>query len=218
MSGRFFIVPPSSHGASRWRSSSPADWRCCRCRSSSLRRSHRRRWRSASPIRGADAAALVTNVTQVMEHQRHGGDQRHVRPWHRHRRRADGVQARLRSAEPRLPEEVRRQGILVRKASTGFLQIVAITSKSGATSNIELGNFAETRVVDELRRVPGVGDVVSFSSPYAMRVWLDPESSPTFSSLRPMRWRPCRSRTRRPVAARSANSRSPKGPSSTSRS
>jgi multidrug efflux pump len=146
---------------------------------------------------GADAATLATNVTQVMEQQLNGveGFQ-----YMSSTSRSNGtaainvtfvpgtdidaalmdVQARLRSAEPRLPEEVRRQGILVRKASTGFLQIVAITSKSGATSNIELGNFAETRVVDELRRVPGVGDVVSFSSPYAMRVWLDPEKLSNF--------------------------------------
>ena len=52
------------------------------------------------------------------------------------------VQSRLRSAEPRLPEEVRRQGILVRKAGSGFLMIVALTSKSGATGNLALGNFA----------------------------------------------------------------------------
>lgn len=85
------------------------------------------------------------------------------------------VQNRLRRVEPRLPEEVRRQGIQVNKAGSGFLMMVALTPKSGATPTLELGNFAATRVIDELRRVPGVGDIRSFSSEYAMRVWLDPD-------------------------------------------
>src|SRR5690606_1405824 len=53
--------------------------------------------------------------------------------------------------------------------------IVALTSRSGATGTLDLGNFASSRVVDELRRVEGVGDVFEFSSPYAMRIWIDPE-------------------------------------------
>jgi multidrug efflux pump subunit AcrB len=57
------------------------------------------------------------------------------------------VQARLRSAEPRLPEEVRRQGILVRKASPGFLNIVAITSTRGT-----LGVRASAVASDKRRR------------------------------------------------------------------
>ncbi|MGH7631995.1 MAG: efflux RND transporter periplasmic adaptor subunit [Gemmatimonadales bacterium] len=52
------------------------------------------------------------------------------------------VQARLRSVEPRLPEEVRRQGVRVNKANTGFLMVIALTSQSGATPTLELGNFA----------------------------------------------------------------------------
>src|SRR5690606_5657352 len=84
------------------------------------------------------------------------------------------VQNRLRSVEPRLPEEVRQQGVQVNEASEGFLMIIALTSRSGTLSSLELGNFASSRVVDELRRVPGVGDVFSFASPYAMRIWLDP--------------------------------------------
>jgi multidrug efflux pump len=146
---------------------------------------------------GADAATLAANVTQVLEQQLNGveGFQ-----YMSSTSRSNGTaaitvtfvpgtdinaalmdaQSRLRSAEPRLPEEVRRQGVLVRKAGTGFLMIVALTSKSGATSNLELGNFAETRVIDEIRRVPGVGDVTSFSSPYAMRIWLHPDKLASF--------------------------------------
>src|SRR5690606_3948666 len=62
------------------------------------------------------------------------------------------VQNRLSAVEQRLPEEVRRQGIQVNQAMTGFLMIIAIVSKTGATDALELGNFAATRVIDELRR------------------------------------------------------------------
>ena len=73
------------------------------------------------------------------------------------------VQNRLRRVEQRLPEDVRRQGIQVNEANAGFLMIVALTSKSGQMESLEIGNFANTKVVDELRRVEGVGNVQSFS-------------------------------------------------------
>jgi multidrug efflux pump len=85
------------------------------------------------------------------------------------------VQNRLSRIEARLPEEVRRQGIQVNQASSGFLKIVALTSPDGSRSALELGDYADANVVDQLRRVPGVGDVRLFGSQYAMRIWLDPE-------------------------------------------
>jgi multidrug efflux pump len=85
------------------------------------------------------------------------------------------VQDRLSRAEPRLPTEVRQLGIPVTKSSSGFLMLIALTSKNGKTSPLELGNFASGRVIDELRRLDGVGDVLLFGSRYAMRIWLDPE-------------------------------------------
>src|SRR3546814_5682835 len=69
------------------------------------------------------------------------------------------VQNRLRRVEQRLPEDVRRQGISVTEANSDFLLIVAITSKSGVTDPMEINNIANTRVLDELRRVNGVGNV-----------------------------------------------------------
>ena len=146
---------------------------------------------------GADASVLATNVTQVMEQELNGVE---GFLYMNSSSQSNGVasisvtfaagtdinaaqmdvQARLRSVEPRLPEEVRRQGIRVNKANTGFLMIIALTSKSGATQTLDLGNFAVSRVVDELRRVRGVGDVRSFSSEYAMRIWLDPDKLATF--------------------------------------
>jgi multidrug efflux pump len=139
---------------------------------------------------GADASVLATNVTQVIEQELNGAEgflymasssqsngTASITVTFRAGTDPDtaqmNVQNLLRRVEPRLPEEVRRQGIQVNKASTGFLLIVSLVSKSGATPTLELGNFAVTRVIDELRRVPGVGDIRSFSSEYAMRVWLD---------------------------------------------
>jgi multidrug efflux pump len=140
---------------------------------------------------GADASVLATNVTQVIEQELNGVE---GFLYMSSSSQSNGtasisvtfrsgtdinvalmdVQNRLRRVEARLPEEVRRQGVQVVKANNGFLLIVALTSKSGAMKTLHLGNFAVTRVVDELRRVPGVGDVRSFSSEYAMRIWLDP--------------------------------------------
>jgi len=141
---------------------------------------------------GADAATLETNVTQVIEQELNGVE---GFLYMASSSRSNGtaaitvtftagtdidiaqmdLQNRLRRVEARLPEEVRRQGILVEEASSSFLMILALTSKSGNTPTLDLGNFATTRVIDELRRVPGVGNVQAFSSEYAMRVWLDPE-------------------------------------------
>jgi multidrug efflux pump len=141
---------------------------------------------------GADATVLAANVTQVIEQELNGVEgflymssssesngTASLTLTFRAGTNIDTaqmeVQNRVRGIEQRLPEEVRRQGIRVNKASTAFLMIVALTSKSGTRPTLELGNFAVTRVVDELRRVPGVGDIRSFSSEYAMRIWLDPD-------------------------------------------
>ncbi|TCM20575.1 multidrug efflux pump [Novosphingobium sp. PhB165] len=83
------------------------------------------------------------------------------------------VQDRLARVDSRLPEDVRRAGVRVTSSSSGFLMMVALRSKSGVTSRAQLGNYASNNIVEELRRVPGVGDVQLFGSAYAMRIWLD---------------------------------------------
>ena len=142
---------------------------------------------------GADAAVLETNVTQVIEQELNGVE---GLLYMSSSSQSNGfasiiatfkagtdintaqmeLQNRLQRVEPRLPEEVRRQGVQVIKAQNSFLLILVLTSKSGDTDTLALGNFATTRVVDDLRRVPGVGDVQAFSPPYAMRIWLDPDN------------------------------------------
>jgi multidrug efflux pump len=147
---------------------------------------------------GADASVLASNVTQPIEQELNGVEGFQYMSSSSNSNGTASiavtfrsgtdinialmeVQNRLRRVEARLPEEVRRQGVSVVKANAGFLMIVALTSKSRKMQTLELGNFAVARVVDELRRVPGVGDVRSFSSEYAMRIWLDPAKLASFN-------------------------------------
>ena len=86
------------------------------------------------------------------------------------------VNNRVQSALPQLPEEVRRQGVTVRKRSNSFLQIVALDSTSPQHDDLFVSNYALLNVVDELRRIPGVGDAQIFGSKdYSMRIWLQPD-------------------------------------------
>ncbi|WP_353190795.1 multidrug efflux RND transporter permease subunit [Pandoraea pnomenusa] len=90
------------------------------------------------------------------------------------------VQDRVSRVEPRLPMEVRQLGVRVTKASSGFLMLIALQSTTGEQSAVELGNFAANNIVNELRRIPGVGEAQLFGSSYAMRIWLDPEKLGSF--------------------------------------
>lgn len=147
---------------------------------------------------GAGAETLEQNVTQVIEQQLNGVDgflymsststsagQASITLTFEAGTDIDiaqtEVQNSLSTVEARLPEEVRRQGITVRQASEGFLMIVALTSASGSLDSTDLGNIASNQVIDELRRVNGVGDVMLFGSPYAMRIWLDPEALASYN-------------------------------------
>ncbi len=86
------------------------------------------------------------------------------------------VQNRVAIAEPRLPEEVRRQGLVTRKQSTSLLMVLAPHSPDGRYDQLYLSNYVTINMKDALSRVPGVGRVTVFGAKdYAMRVWLDPD-------------------------------------------
>jgi len=86
------------------------------------------------------------------------------------------VNNRVQAAEPRLPEEVRRQGVTVKKRSSSILQVVTLFSPDGSYDPIYISNYALVNVLDELKRVPGVGDASLFGSKdYSMRIWLRPD-------------------------------------------
>ncbi len=84
------------------------------------------------------------------------------------------VQNRIKAIEPRLPEEVRRQGVRVDKAARNYLMFAAISSTDGTLDRVALGNYATTHLIDQIRRVPGVGQAQLFGTEYAIRVWLNP--------------------------------------------
>ncbi|WP_374361505.1 multidrug efflux RND transporter permease subunit [Pseudoduganella danionis] len=83
------------------------------------------------------------------------------------------VQNRLKAVESRLPQAVRQNGLSVESSSSSFLMIVSINSTRKHDEQ-ELGDYLARNVVDELRRVPGVGRVQLFGAERAMRVWVDP--------------------------------------------
>jgi hydrophobic/amphiphilic exporter-1 (mainly G- bacteria), HAE1 family len=86
------------------------------------------------------------------------------------------IQNRLALAEPQLPEEVKRQGITVKKQSTNIILVIALTAIDNRYDALFLSNYASLRLRDELSRVPGVGEVTIFGvANYSMRVWLDSE-------------------------------------------
>ena len=85
------------------------------------------------------------------------------------------VNNRISVAESRLPEDVRRNGLVVRKRSNNLLMIAALKSTDGQRDTLFLTNYVAVNVLDELRRLRGVGDAIAFDAPYAMRVWLKPD-------------------------------------------
>ena len=86
------------------------------------------------------------------------------------------VQNRVSSAEARLPEEVRRLGVITRKNSPDFLMVVHVFSPDDTRDQLYISNYATLQLVDVLKRIDGVGDVQVFGArDYAMRVWLDPD-------------------------------------------
>ncbi len=85
------------------------------------------------------------------------------------------VQNRVAIATPRLPEDVRRQGVTTKKQSTQIVQMIAFTSEDPSHDSLFLTNYATINIKDELSRIKGVGAVTIFgAADYSMRIWLDP--------------------------------------------
>jgi HAE1 family hydrophobic/amphiphilic exporter-1/multidrug efflux pump len=89
---------------------------------------------------------------------------------------AINVNNRVRQAEPRLPQEVRRQGVTVDKNSTAFLQVLAFNSPDGSLDDLYVSNYVTLNVLDTIKRIPGTTNVQIFGAKdYAMRIWLRPD-------------------------------------------
>jgi multidrug efflux pump subunit AcrB len=86
------------------------------------------------------------------------------------------TQNRVTDALPRLPDDVQRQGVDVRKATPNILMVVHLFSPLGTRDQGYLSNYATLHIRDVLSRLPGMGDVVVRSArDYAMRIWLNPD-------------------------------------------
>ncbi|MGB6362058.1 MAG: efflux RND transporter permease subunit, partial [Thermoanaerobaculia bacterium] len=86
------------------------------------------------------------------------------------------TQNRVSIADPKLPAEVKQQGVVTKKQSTALVMVAALYSPDGKRDELYLSNYATTQVKDVLARVNGVGEVLMFGAKdYGMRIWLDPE-------------------------------------------
>ncbi len=84
------------------------------------------------------------------------------------------VQNRLKRVEARLPQAVTQQGVQVTKARNNFLLFTTLSSTDGRLDPIALGDYLSRNVLNELKRVPGVGQAQLFGTERAMRIWVDP--------------------------------------------
>ena len=84
------------------------------------------------------------------------------------------VQNKLQQALSRLPPEVQSRGVTVTKGGNVYLMTFSFTSPDPSISQVDIGDYISSNLVDVLGRVDGVGDIQLFGTPYAMRIWLDP--------------------------------------------
>ncbi len=95
---------------------------------------------------------------------------------------AINVNNRVQAAFPRLPQTVREQGVRAEARSTNILMVPVLFSQNGNHDTLFISNYALLNVIDELVRLPGVGDASLFGAQdYSMRIWLNPEKMAQFN-------------------------------------
>jgi hydrophobe/amphiphile efflux-1 (HAE1) family protein len=141
---------------------------------------------------GASAKTLEDTVTQVIEQKLNGIDNlRYIES----ASTSDGmvtitvtfeggtnpdiaqvqVQNKVALATPLLPQEVQQQGVQVNKSVGNFLIVVGLISEDGSMSGTDLADYNASVIKDPISRLPGVGEIQTFGTQYAMRIWLDPD-------------------------------------------
>jgi multidrug efflux pump len=140
---------------------------------------------------GASAETLETSVTQVIEQQLTGLDgllyfsssstsQGSATITATFDKGTDPdiaqvqVQNKVQQAVARLPQAVQQQGLVVTKSNPDFLLIAAVFDSTNRSSSSDVADYLVANIQDAVGRLPGVGDLRVFGSPYAMRIWLDP--------------------------------------------
>ncbi|ENW95565.1 efflux RND transporter permease subunit [Acinetobacter sp. NIPH 298] len=141
---------------------------------------------------GADAQAVEDSVTQVLEQQIKGID--HLL-YFSSSSDANGnsrislffaqgtdpdqaqvqVQNSINGAINRLPADVQRQGVNVRKSLSDSFMVIGLADASGRSTNIDISDYLTNHFELNLSRLEGVGEISVFGSQYAMRIWLDPK-------------------------------------------
>jgi multidrug efflux pump len=140
---------------------------------------------------GASAQVLDDSVTSLIEQEMNGADglqyiesqsqsngQTQItvtfQPGTNPDLAAVDVQNRIKRVESRLPQSVTQQGVQVTKARSNFLLFTTLSSTDGKLDPVALGDYLSRNVLNELKRLPGVGDATLFGTERAMRVWIDP--------------------------------------------
>ena len=86
------------------------------------------------------------------------------------------TQNKVNIALPRLPPEVQRQGVVVKKVSSAFLMVIGLVSPDDRYDSLFLTNYAQINLLNQIGSLPGVGDSrLSSQQVYSMRVWVDPD-------------------------------------------
>lgn len=88
---------------------------------------------------------------------------------------AVNVQNRVSMAQGLLPAEVTQIGVQTIKRQNSFLQINSLKSPDGRYDETFIANYLDINVIPEIKRIPGVGEVVELGDTYSMRIWLNPE-------------------------------------------
>jgi hydrophobe/amphiphile efflux-1 (HAE1) family protein len=141
---------------------------------------------------GADAQAVEDSVTQVLEQQIKGIDNllyfssssdasgnSRISLFFEQGTDPDQAQVQVQNAVNgainRLPEDVQRQGVNVRKSLSDSFMVIGLGDKSGRSTNLDISDYLTNNFELNLSRIEGIGEVNIFGSQYAMRIWLDPQ-------------------------------------------
>lgn len=146
----------------------------------------------STSLPGASAEALENSVTQVIEQSLTGIDSLR---YFSSSSDSDGnvnitltfepktnpdvaqvqVQNKLQAAMPLLPQEVQQQGVRVNKANNNFLVVVGLYSEDDSLDQDDLGDILLNDMKDQISRINGVGNMIVFGNPHAMRIWINPD-------------------------------------------